>query len=240
MHINLKKAGMKNLKNYLFALTLILGATLLSSCLKDDDNTPEPVSALTVVNAYSGSAAIDFYMNNQPVVSLDYTSKAGYFNIYSGTRRLTATKKGTNTVLSDKNHVFAEGKYFSLFIANQTDANADSAVFVVTQDSLVQTVAGKASIRFVNLTPGTRNIDVFVKGSATPLFSNRAFKSATDFVTIDPSANLILEIREAGSATVKYEIPSTAITAANIYTVYSAGSWEGSGATALTAKILNN
>lgn len=233
---------MKNLKNYFFALTLVLGATLLSSCLKDnDDNTNQPISALTVVNAYSGSLATDFYLDNQGIVTINYKGATNnYFNIYPGTRRLRVNKSGTGIILADNSYTFGEGKYFSLFIANKTEANADSAVFVVTQDSLVNTPTGKASIRFVNLTPGTRNFDVAIKGSATPLFSNRAFKSATDFVTIDPSANFIVEIREAGTATVKYEIPSFAIAAGNIYTVYTSGLWDGTGATALTANVMRN
>src|SRR5690606_11779038 len=105
-------------------------------------------------------------------------------------------------------------------IANKNETNPDSAVLVVTQDSTFTPSTTKAHIRFINLVPGTRNIDVAIKGTSTLLFTNRPFKSATEFVTVDPSSNFVLEIREAGTGTVKYDILPLAITAGSVYTVY--------------------
>lgn len=238
-----KLSIMKNLKTTLLALTLLAGTALLSSCLKNkDNNTGQPISALMVVNGFSGTASADFYLNgvrvnNQPI---NYAINTAYFNIYPGLRRISATKGGTENILVDQSYSFGSGNYFSVFIAPKSElaADADSAVFVVTKDSLVAPETGKASIRFVNLTPGTHKLDIKVKDAATPLFSNKGFKAVTDFVSVTPNETYILEITETGSSTVKYQLAPFAVQSGKIYTVYSNGLWDGTSASAFGAKVI--
>lgn len=235
---------MKNLKTYLLAFTLLAGTTaLLSSCLKNkDNNTGDPISALMVVNGFTGTASTDFYLNTQRVNDqpINYTVNTGYFNIYPGTRRLTAKKGGTSTTIADVNYTFDGGHYFSVFIAPKSDlqADVDSATFIVSKDSLVAPETGKASIRFVNLTPGAHKLDVTVKDAATPLFSNKGFKAVTEFISVTPNETYILELYETGSSALKYQLAPFAVQAGKIYTVYSSGLWDGTNSTAFGAKFI--
>lgn len=236
--------NMRILKSYPFILTLIFGASLLTACSKIDNNDNQPISALTVVNAFSGTGSIDFYLdyNRVNVSPWDYKLNTGYFNIYPGARNIKVSNGlNSNEILARTNYNFPEGKFISLFIAPKLESNADSAVFVVAIDSLVQTETGKASLRFVNLTPGARKLDVTVKDSPNLLFSSREFKSVTDFVTVNPSANYILQIREAGTdGAPKLELAPFAVEAGKIYTVYSNGLWNGTGSSSFGASVIVN
>lgn len=233
---------MRIFRTQLFIAGLFMATVLLSACNKK--NNDQPISALTVINAFSGSASVDFYLDNQRINTnpLNYKVNTGYFNIYPGQRSVKVNNGANSTqVLARATANFPEGQYISLFIAPKLESNADSAIFVVSIDSLVQPETGKASIRFVNLTPGSRKLDVLVKGSTEALFSNQAFKGVSSFISVSPSSDYILQIRETGmGGTPKFELPAFNLQAGKIYTVYSNGLWEGTGAAAFGANVTLN
>ncbi|HEY0667782.1 MAG TPA: DUF4397 domain-containing protein [Sphingobacteriaceae bacterium] len=235
---------MRIFKTYLFIAGFFIAGILLSACNKTDDNDNQPISALTVINAFSGVASIDFFLDNNRVNTnaWEYKVSSGYFNIYPGIRNVKITNGlSSNQTLVRANYDFPAGRYISLFIAPKLETNADSAIFVVAVDSLVQPEAGKASLRFVNLTPGTRKLDLLVKGSTDALFSNKAFKEVTGFTSVSPSSNFILQIRENGTdGSIKLELPSFELKAGKIYTVYSNGLWNGTGSSAFGANVTIN
>ena len=235
---------MRNLKNYHFAFALLIGALSLSACNKINNDEQQPVSALTVINAFSGASSIDFFLdyNRVNAGAWNYKLNTGYFNIYPGKRNIKVSNAlNTSQVFARADYNFPTGKFISLFIAPKLETNADSAIFVVAVDSLAEPPTGKASIRFVNLTPGARKIDVSIKDSTDVLFSDLAFNDVTDFVTINPSSNFSLEVREAGiDGSVKLHVTPFAVQAGKIYTVYSNGLWEGTGSAAFGASVLTN
>lgn len=235
---------MRIFRTFVFISSLFVTGILLSGCNKANDSENQPISALTVINAFSGTSSIDFFLDfNRVNTNLwEYKVSSGYFNIYPGVRNIKVVNGlSSSQILAKANYNFPAGRYISLFIAPKLESNADSAVFIMAVDSLAQPETGKANLRFVNLTPGSHKLDLLVKGSNDVLFSNKAFKDVTDFISVNPSSSYILQIRENGPDTaIKYELPAFELKAGKIYTVYSNGLWDGTGTTAFGANVIIN
>lgn len=105
------------------------------------------------------------------------------------------------------------GKYYSVFLGGRIQAPD----VLVTEDNFTRPVAGKASIRFVHMSPDTGPIDLATAPfgtttAPTALISNLAFKNASQFVTVD-AGGYRLSIRPTGGTTpIPTFTSSTAIT----------------------------
>ncbi|WP_304066656.1 DUF4397 domain-containing protein [Pedobacter glucosidilyticus] len=94
------------------------------------------------------------------------------------------------------------GKYYSVFLGGRIQAPD----VLVTEDNFTRPVAGKASIRFVHMSPDTGPIDLATGPSTataanlSTLISNLAFKNASQFVTVD-AGGYKLSIRPTGVTT---------------------------------------
>lgn len=217
----------------------VLAATLLSSCLKNNnDNEVVGSSALTVINAWAAdSTAVDYYLdrgsriNAQPIL---FSQRLPYFEIFSGQRLSSAVLSGTNVIIQEDQHVYNEGAFYSLFLTG----TSDTAEFVQVEDNLTAPEAGKAKVRFAHMGPDAPAIDVAVKGGDV-LFSNQAFKSTSPFSTVNPGS-YTLEVRLAGTGTVVLEVPPISFGADSIYTVMARGLVNGTGSLALGAQLIRN
>lgn len=232
------KANRPNNKVVTTLAILFFGVLLLSSCLKNNDDFTPSVSYFSIVNGYPGDASIDYYLDNQKanVQPLLYKQASAYLEVFSGDRRLTVTSAGTTNVVADGAIRFSPSVYYSVFLARKSVTNADSLSGFVVVDDLTLPTTNKAKIRFANLTPGATKIDVNIKGVQDTLFGNKAFSSISAFKEVDPSVSA-LEIRQAGQAAVKLEVPVT-LQAGKIYTLSTNGLWDGTAGTDVFATQL--
>ena len=102
------------------------------------------------------------------------------------------------TVLT-ANSTFDADKYYTVAAAG----TAAAPVAVVINDDLSIPDASKAYIRIINLVSNGPGVDLAI-GTAAPLVSNVAYKSASDFVAVAPansSAPLIVQVRSTGTTT---------------------------------------
>lgn len=231
------KVALANLRGSFKVVGMILlGITILSaSCKKDRmEDVQVDAAALNVVNASPGELAISFFLDNQFVngPALLYMQQSGYILTFVGQRKFDVTVGGTTQVLTTNTFNLAKDKYHTAFF---TGTNS-SPVVVFTQDDLSDPPAGKANIRFINLCPDSKELDLAVKDGAT-LFAGIAFKTVSSFISIDP-ATYILELRSAENAT--KEIASMNLSAGKVYTVWAKGLLSGSGGTEFSGRIITN
>ncbi|HRV93760.1 MAG TPA: DUF4397 domain-containing protein [Anaerolineae bacterium] len=85
--------------------------------------------------------------------------------------------------------------------------------------------AGQAKIRFVNVSPDAPAVDVPVKNGEV-LFDNVAFKSATDYKTVDAN-RYNLEVRSAGTPDVVLDVPWVGLRPGSVSTVFALGLMNG-------------
>ncbi len=210
---------------------LFFGVLVLSSCLKAKEDYIKPVSAVAVINGYSGNPSLDFYLDNQKVNTQPflYQQSTEYIQIFSGIRKFTVTNSGTTKILIDGAIEVPDGRYYSIFLAKKNAASVDSIVATVVEDDLSSPSNGKAKIRFANLTPDGNSVDLYVRGAgatgAEVLFERQVFKSVSNFKEVGAGTKLF-EIRESGTpnSSLKLEVTLNLV-AGKIYTLSTNGLW---------------
>ncbi len=235
-HPETNKLNLRGLFKLFAVLTVV--AIGFSSCLKDHGNgnfPVTPVAGLNVVNASPGPASFNFALDNNYVngPALTYGQRSGYLNAYTGNRLFSLTSGGTSQVIATDSLKLDTNSNYSLFI---TGLNS-SPTFFFTKDDLSTPPAGKAKIRFIQLSPDAGSFDLSMQNGAT-LFTNQAYQTASAFTTIDPG-NYVFQLKadQTGKITT---LDSETISAGRIYTVWSRGLVDGTGDYAISGKVSVN
>ncbi len=160
----------------------------LASCLKPDNDGPElqstvNVVAVNVVNATIGLKPVGFFINSTKVNGdpLEYTQESGYFITRPHTNSFDALEVTGSEYFLKTTFTFKANTYHTIFIAGEST----SITSLFTEDDLSPPPAGKAKVRFVHLSPDSRGLELAIKNGVT-LFPEQAYKTASEFKTIDP------------------------------------------------------
>ncbi len=217
------------------AAALVLSLGFLSCSKLDKDYQPIQVSGLNIIQASPTLELLDVFVDNTRATASDFEfgNKIGYLSAYSGNRAFNVTKKGNSTSLKSLAYNLKPQLGYSLFVAN-TLANIE---LLMLEDDLTKPAAGKAKIRFVNLSPDGGNLSLNVGGAATDLSTNKAFKEFSTFEAVDATASVTLNIKNATSSAIEATIPGVKLEEGKIYTVYAKGLKSGTGDLGFSAKI---
>jgi hypothetical protein len=218
-------------------LLAMLPAMAFTSCDDDDEVVLENASVM-VVHASPDAPGVDLLINNTKInnAALMFPSNTGYLNVPSGTQNVKINAAGTSTTVIEANLDLEPGEDYSVFAINTLD-NIEP---LVLEDDLTAPADDMAHVRFVHLSPDAPAVDIAVQGGPV-LFSNREFKSATDFTPV-AAGTYTLEVRPAGTTTVALTIPDVMIMDGMIYTVFARGflSPPAGSTNALGAEIIMN
>lgn len=193
----------------------------LSSCLKDNnDNTVPQIAALSVVHASPGTQDFDFITDGRFVAGpFKYSQLLRYNEFYSGIRNISIYKANAtanaDTLRTGRINLEAQ-KYYTLFVVGA----ATAPEFLLVKDSIEAPAAGKARLRFINLSPDAGSFDLVSDGT-TNLFSNTAYKMYTSFVSVDGNKTYDFEIKKAGAT--KASLPDVEIKSGFNYTIWAKG-----------------
>ncbi|KAA5548718.1 DUF4397 domain-containing protein [Adhaeribacter rhizoryzae] len=209
------------MKKWIKLLSLVIFPALFLTACDDDDNTDAMTSQarVMVVHASPNAPAVDVLVDDKKVNSaaLTFPNNSGYLAVMAGQRNLKVNAAGTTTSVINANANLEANKNYSVFAINNL-ANIEA---LVLNDNLTAPASGKAHVRFVHLSPDAPAVDIAVKNGPV-LFSNRSFKSASDFTPVD-ATTYNLEVRLAGTNTVVLDLPGVALQNGKIYTVFARG-----------------
>jgi len=257
-------------KGLLLAGALIL---VISSCKKTDyldinaADRPTLAAHISFVNARPVNVGIQFWTYTTQVTktAVPINGKSDYLDTQFGDVQINFTE-GTNTSYKASRQfgnsaTFTSSGgpngpianyYHTVFAIKNTKATADS--LILFYDDLAVPAAGKAKIRFVNLAPGSPNVDFGITGQ-TALFTNTAYGRAGGsvlsgigfntwsigpFITIDAgSLNFQVSKTSDHSAVniLNNQLSNISLQAGKIYTIYINGT---PGSTAIGATILTH
>ncbi|TKC12709.1 DUF4397 domain-containing protein [Pedobacter polaris] len=223
-------------KTIIAALFITLG---LASCSKiDGDQTPIQISGLSLIHASPTIEKLDVYVDNTRANVEDFAfgAKIDYLNAYSGDRNLTVTKKGLTTKLTSKLLKLESGLGYSVFVVDKFE----TVDLLMLQDNLAKPAAGKAKIRFVNLSPDAGALNLEVVGKTPDLIDNKAFKEYSEFVAIDPAEKVSFNIKNKTSGAVETTLVDIKIEDGKIYTLYAKGLKATADATKFGAAIFTH
>lgn len=206
------------------AFLTLLGTTLsLTSCMKNDVQPPEEISAMSVINASPKNASIDFFLNDRifGYTTVPYgTEKIGYFRALPGTNNGKVRAANDSKILKNANFDLIKGKYHSLFILSQ----ADTLSYLVVPDDVVQENGGNktmAKIRFGNLSSDSPSYNLELQGDTTS-FKDRTFKTFTRFRNVPPSKYTIL-LKDKATNTTVATLNNVEVLADKFYTIWAKG-----------------
>ncbi len=225
MAINLLFTLIQLIMKIKFNYKVLFAATALSlgllSCSKNDDYTPTPISGLSIIHASPTTEKLDVYLDNNRVSINDFSfsTKMDYLNAYSGKRKFDVTKAGTSTSLKSEQFTLDPQEGYSLFVVDKLETIA----FLFLKDDLTRPTAGKARIRFVNLSPDAGALNLSITGSANDLVSNKAFKEFSAFETIDAEEKVTFNVKNKTTGLNEAVLQDIKIEEGKIYTIYAKG-----------------
>ncbi len=223
----------KSLKNW-----ALLGVVALfaAGCAKTTDPGPDqPISTMAVYNVSPDAPKVQFKLNSS-VINTDsaaYGTYGFYFNAYAGSRELSAYQREIKKVSAAVD--LQDGKIYSAWLTGSWA----TPEFVVLEDKLANPPAGKAYVRFVNMSVDAPALELGTNTGNT-ITGGRTYKTGSDFVEITGGQSYNFVIRDNGSTTDKVLLPSVTIQTGRIYTIAAKGFYNGTGNSGLTGDVLIN
>jgi len=204
------------------AIMVAVIAMALSSCKSNGDIIPVvPPANLNIINAATDS--LNVYQNGarlNNISTISPGSQSGYISVASGTQTYQLKKSGMTTYLvSSLPLKLDSGTFYSLFLAGETS----DKIFLVT-DTLPAVSTTAAAVRFINASPASTNLDVYV-GSLS--FLNQPFKAVGNFKPVATGHTLITIYNHA--TTTQLFSDTTTLTAGGAYTLFTKGIPGGAG-----------
>jgi hypothetical protein len=202
----------------LASVSLVMGG-----CLDDDSNSDIiniPVSYVSLYNASPNAPALNVVVDDRLInnnAPLRYADNTGYLRFYTGKRTLEFGPYGANNVTLDSAVTLVDNRVYSIFVVD----NYEKAELLVLNDSsAAEPAAGKAMLRFINLSPDADPLTLKVKDAAGNLTEAQPFKGATAFLEVDAKA-YNLEVVADGTSVLN--IPNVSLPAGAYKTVLVRG-----------------
>jgi hypothetical protein len=171
---------------------------LAASCTKDNPE-PEPIPTGDVkvqfVNAFSGSAAQEFYIGGTRFGTqvATYGQASGYATTNTSNSMFAFKDAGStsataaNASVSLQSPLAIGGSYTFYYFKSSSNVKAVGYL----SDDVSAPASGKAKVRFVHLNSfiaQTIPLTISLQGSATPLVKDVIADSSTDYYEVDPTS----------------------------------------------------
>ena len=219
----------------------ILGSgLLLTSCLKDKDNSDNPndvSAALMAFNLAPGQSAAGFKIGGNTLTQfpLGYNNyTAVYLPVFPGTRTVDAFSFGSGNTLATASGNFETGKFYSVFLVG-TDSTLENVIVRDNFDSMSS--SGKAYIRYINAIADASAPTVTIASGGTNVVNqSAAYKSVSEFVAVD-AGSVDVAINNGGTINANRTIT---LESRKVYTVLLIGKPGGTGDNAVQIKFVAN
>lgn len=222
----------------LLGVVFIIG---MVACKKNNDApSVKLVSHLNIINASTDT--VNLYLNGSRLnnnSNLYPLYSSGYLQVPAFAQNFQVKKlfnQATNTVqqLFSIPVKLDTSKYYSLFIAGETQAQAFTTVDPLHTD----TTSRKCLVRFVNASSDTTSRYDMVIGSA-PKITGQKFGTASNFSYADTSSVAPIALFKAGSTDTIAKF-TLSLLEHKWYTVYTTGKLGGAGSAALGLVVMVN
>jgi len=221
------KTYLKSIKKSaaLFGIAALL--SLFSSCIKDNNNyVAPPVALVSVFQASTALPALDVYFNNNQVnwSPVTYQTGLAYIRAYTGLRTFNFYTYGEKGLLFSDTATLKANNAYSIFLSgtpNKTD-------FILLKDTVNQPAAGKANIRFVDLSPDAPAVDLVLND--TVKVANKSYKGFSTFIPVTGDKLYTIKVRQQGTNTVLATLNNVTLNANLVYTIMLTGLSSGSSA----------
>ncbi|WP_316735197.1 DUF4397 domain-containing protein [Pedobacter aquatilis] len=201
----------------IFALATF--TTILGACGKTE-TTDTTISYIRVVNGSPGLGTYNVYLSGTAINSaaLPFAGATSYTSRSSGAYALKFTTASSTDALHTKDITLNPSSNYSYYLVNKP-GQLDG--FLITDDISI-TSADKAYIRFINLSLDAPALDLAKTSATTSLITNKAYKTASSFITVD-AGTISLDIKDTATGTIRTTKTDVTLTAGNHYDIICAG-----------------
>lgn len=222
----------------LFSLLVMLSFSIFSACDKNESKQTivhGNSSNVMTVHASPDASTVSFYLGDTKITNtaLSYGDHTTYVSTPSGKKKAEFRGGDTNTAIASSDLDLVDKKNYTIFLAGPVAA----ASVIAVEDDLAAPGAGKAKVRFVNLSPDDAKLDIRVKGG-DKLATSREYKSVSNFVDVNPGA-VTYEVLDQAS-TVLFTSQEFNLQEGKIYTIWIKGSANGTGDAALGTRLIQH
>jgi len=183
--------------------------------------TPELISYVRILHASPNAPAVDVYVNNTPTFrNIVYRNFSQYIPLQGGGQyNIKVFPTGTQvTPIINQNLLVPEGKIYTIAAIGEP---SNISLLPVEDLPLKPISPGKASVRFVHLSPDAPNVDITLP-NGNKLFSNIGYKGITEYIPV-ASGTYTIQARLSGTNNVVLTVPNITVRPNNFYTVYAIG-----------------
>ena len=187
------------------------------------------------VHASPDASGVSFFLGDTKITTaaLTYGDHTAYVSTPAGKKKAEFKGGANNTSIASTDLDLADKKNYTIFLAGPVAA----ATVIAVEDDLTAPGAGKAKVRFVNLSPDDTKLDIRKKGG-DKLATSREYKSVSNFMEV-PTGAAVYEILDP-SNTVLFATPELNLQEGKIYTIWIKGSANGVGDAALGTNIIQH
>ena len=224
------------MKKALLSLSVLTVIIAFSACKKKDVAPPNTANVM-FVNGCAGTNNVDVYINNvkqNNASNIGFLKNSGYQSINSGSGINIAfllTQQGTP--LSNSTQTLNVSAHYSAFTAGLVTGTS----LVFTTDDINTPTAGKAKVRFINLSSDNLKTSCYV--GTTKLDSNIGYQAYTPFYEVTATTTKVAMI-DQNILTNSGQINSQQLSAGKIYTFMLTGTASGVSTSVLTLSVINN
>ena len=165
---------------------------------------PTPVSYVSLYNASPDAPNLNIQVDGRQLSynRFAYGDHTGYLPFYTGDRNLKIGPFGSSNIVVDTTVKLVDKKVYSIFIV---DEYTKASVLVLLDSSSVPD-AGKAKIRFVNVSPDAGSVQLKVKDATGQLIASKLFKQASDYIQVD-AKNYDFQVTSEGNSAINLLVP---------------------------------
>jgi hypothetical protein len=210
LNVNSNNAMAKSLVDVLFVV-------FVSLCIVN-------AAEIRVAHASPDAPPVDVAVNGTRAINRIAFGEISFYNhVDNGPAHIQVFPVGGTTPVIDATVNLVEGPTTIAAV----DVLAKIAPDVVTDDNR-RPDQGNSAVRFFHVSPNAPAVDIAVRGSTTPIFSNVAFKTATKYVQVK-AGPYALQVKLAGTQTVVLEA-NAFLEEGRIHTIWAEGLVSGTPA----------
>lgn len=223
------------MKKSLFSAMLFSVMIPVQSCNKEPEvPIPQEHGAhITLMNVCNGTGEINATVKNRGNTlfrRLNFLSISGYYVLPADDYNITFTTVPTSQLLcSDQSRLEYEKYYLAMVVGKVGKARV-----VVTENNTEIPQAGKAHIRFINVSPDSFKVNI--TGNAAALFTGINYKEATAYMEVNAGAFNFTAGKNSESESLTQN--NFTLEAQKNYTLLLTGAKNGESEEALNLKLI--
>jgi hypothetical protein len=190
------------------------------AALPPTDSVVDRETQVRVVNAMPGGPAVDVYTGDQNTFSNVGFKTVTPYKIITQNRptfKLLRSGQATGEPLTENTELVLDGRSYTIVVVS--DSAGKNVELDAIRDDTDPPATGKARIRVINAANRAGDLDVFIEGTADPLFDDVDANSEAGYKEVEPGTPTLVIRGADENSTARVRVPNLALEAGKSMTL---------------------